>query len=127
MHDPIGRDVVVPFRHQRLNRDGSLDCPDDAWKLQQETVAGVLHEPAAMIEDDRVDRGSMGLEGGVRTLLVGPHHSRVTGDISADYGSQASFHLCAPEAGRYHATWWSANQIQWFKNELFPVGNRLLR
>jgi hypothetical protein len=79
--------VVVAFRHQRLHRDRSLDGPDDARKLQQKTVAGVFHQPAAMIEDDRVDRGSMGLEGGVRTLLVGPHHSRVAGDVSADYRS----------------------------------------
>ena len=75
LHDPIGGEVVVSLRHQRLHLDGSLDCPDDAGKLQQETVAGVLHELAAMIEDDRVDRGSMRLERGVRTLLVGPHHS----------------------------------------------------
>jgi hypothetical protein len=87
LHDPIGGDVVVSFRHQRLHLDGGLDGPDDARKLQQETVAGVLHDPAAMIEDDRVYRGSMGLERGVRALLVGPHHSRVTGDVSADYRS----------------------------------------
>ena len=92
LHDPIGGDVVVSFRHQRLHVDRSLDCPDDARKLQQETVAGVLHEPAAMIEDDRVYRGSMGLERGVRTLLVGSHHSRVTGDVCADYRGKASFH-----------------------------------
>jgi hypothetical protein len=82
-----GGNVVVSFRHQLLNLDGSLDCPDDARKLQQETVAGVLHQSAAMIEDDRVYRGSMGLEGRVGTLLVGPHHSRVTSDVSADYRS----------------------------------------
>ena len=64
----------------------SLDGSDDARKFQQEAVAGVLHHPAAMIEDDRVDRAAMGLEGGVRACLVGAHHARVAGDVSANYG-----------------------------------------
>ena len=70
-----------------------FDRPHDARKLEQEAVAGVLHEPAAVIENDRVYRASMGLERGVRSFLVGAHHARVTGDVSADYGCQASFHL----------------------------------
>jgi hypothetical protein len=48
------------FRHQRLHRDRRLDGSDDAWKLRQETVAGVLHKPAAVVEDDRIDRASVG-------------------------------------------------------------------
>ena len=86
LHDAVGGQVVVSFRHQRLHRDRGLDGADDAWKLQQEAVAGVLHQPAAMIEDDRVDRGSMGLEGGMRARLVGPHHAGIAGDVSADDG-----------------------------------------
>jgi hypothetical protein len=39
-----------------------------------------------MIEDDRVDRASMGLERGVRAGLVSPHHARVSGDVCADNG-----------------------------------------
>src|ERR1700686_3849612 len=79
------------FRHQCLHRDRRLDGSDDAWKLQQETVAGVLHKPAAVVEDDRIDRASVGLERGVRACLVGAHHSRVAGDVSADDGGEASF------------------------------------
>jgi hypothetical protein len=37
----------------------------------------------------------------MRTGLVDAHHARVTGDVSADYGGEASFHLpsisCAAE------------------------------
>ena len=84
LHDPIGGQLVVPFRHQRLHPDRRLDRADDARKFQQETVAGVLHQPAAVIENDRIDRASMGLERGVGTCLVGAHHSRVTRDVSAD-------------------------------------------
>jgi hypothetical protein len=58
----------------------------------------VLHDPAAVIENDRVDRGPMGLEGGVRTLLVGAHHAGVAGNVSADDGCQTSLHIsCAPK------------------------------
>jgi hypothetical protein len=35
----------------------------------------------------------MGLERGVRPCLVNAHHPRVTRDVGANYGSQASFHL----------------------------------
>jgi hypothetical protein len=84
LHGPVGREVVVPFGHHLLHRDGGFDGSDDAWKLQQETVAGVLHDPAAVIEDDRVDRASMGLERGVRSRLIDTHHPRVTGDVGAD-------------------------------------------
>ena len=62
-----------------------FDGSNDARKLQQKAVAGVLHDPAAVIEDDRVDRASMGLERGVRSRLIGAHHSRVAGDVGADY------------------------------------------
>ena len=88
MRNCITRSAGRWFRHQRLHRDGS----DDAWKLQQETVAGVLQKPAAVVEDDRIDRASVGLERGVRACLVGAHHSRVAGDVSADDGGEASFH-----------------------------------
>jgi hypothetical protein len=87
LHDPITGEVVIPFRHQRLHRDRRLDGSDDARKLQQETVAGVLHNTAAVIEDDRVGCASMSLERGVRTFFVGAHHARIAGDVSADYGS----------------------------------------
>jgi hypothetical protein len=79
--------MAVPFCHQRLHRDCRLYRTYDAWKFQQEAVAGVLHNPAAVIENDRVYRASMGLEGGVRACLVRAHHTRVPGDVSAHYGS----------------------------------------
>ena len=104
LHEAIRGKLAVPLCHQRLDRDGGLDRPDDARKLQQEAVAGVLHQPAAMIENDRVYRASMGLERGVGAFLVGAHHARIAGDVSADYGCQASFHILPPPVpltGRY--------------------------
>ena len=86
LHDAIGGQVLVSLGHHHLHRDRRLDGADDAGKLQQEAVAGVLHQAAAVIEDDRVDRGPMGLERGVRARLVGPHHAGVAGDVSADDG-----------------------------------------
>ena len=86
VHDAIGGQVIVAFGHQRLHRDRRLDGADDARKLQQEAVAGVFHQPAAMIEDDRVDRAAMGLEGGMRARLVSAHHARIAGDVGANNG-----------------------------------------
>ena len=112
LHDPIGRQLLVPFRHQRLHPDRRLDRSHDARKFQQETVAGVLHQPAAVIENDRIDRASVRLERGVGTCLISAHHPRVTRDISADDCRQASFHLPAPKledtTGRGRLT-----RIQW--------------
>ena len=85
-HGAIGGEVAVALGHQRLHLDGGLDGANDAWKLEQEAVARVLHQAAAMIEDDRVNGASMGLEGGVRARLVRPHHARITGDIGTDDG-----------------------------------------
>jgi hypothetical protein len=93
LHDAVGGQMMVSFGHQHLHRDRRLDGADDAWELQQESVAGIFHQAAAVIEDDRVDGGSMGLERGVRTRLVGSHHSGIAGDISADDGSEPSFHV----------------------------------
>ncbi len=84
LHDPIGGQLVVPLRHQHLHPDRRLDRAHDARKFQQETVAGVLHQPAAVIENDRIDRASMRLERGMGAGLVGAHHPRVTRDIGAD-------------------------------------------
>jgi hypothetical protein len=61
--------------------------------FEQEAVPGVLHDPAAVIENDRVYRASVRLERGMRSRLVDTHHARVAGDVSADYGGQTSVHL----------------------------------
>ena len=78
-------------------------------KYHQKAVTGVLYDPAAMIEDDRVYCASMGLEGGMRSRLIGAHHAGVTGDVRADYGGQASVHLPSVSCTRgplaYYGTW----------------------
>ena len=93
LHGSIGREMLVPLGHHHLHRDRGLDGADDRGKFKEEAVAGVLHQAAAMIEDDRVDRGAMGLERGVRPRLVGSHHAGIAGDVSTNYGCQASFHV----------------------------------
>ena len=116
LHDAVGGQVGVALRHHHLHRDRGLDGADDAREFQQEAVAGVLHQAAAMIEDDRVDRGTVGLEGGVRARLVGPHHAGIAGDVSADDGCQASLHI--PVISLMVPKWaipatWSTGQFQW--------------
>jgi hypothetical protein len=93
LHRSIGGQMFVALRHHHLHRDRGFDGADDRGELEQETVAGVLHQAAAVIEDDRVDRGAMRLERGVCPRLVDPHHAGIAGDVSTDDGCQASFHV----------------------------------
>ena len=88
LHDTVCGKLVVPFRHQALHLDRRLDRADDAREFQQETITGVLHDVAAMIENDRIHRASMSLERGVRPCLVGAHQPRVAGNVGANHGSQ---------------------------------------
>ena len=75
MHGAIDGQMVVALRHQQLHRDRCFGGPDDARKFQQESVAGIFDDAAAMIEDDRVNGAAMGLEGRMRARLVGAHHA----------------------------------------------------
>jgi hypothetical protein len=49
LHDAIGGEMVVALCHQGLHRDAALGGSHDARKLQQKAVAGVFHDPAAVI------------------------------------------------------------------------------
>src|ERR1700684_381300 len=86
LHKAVRGQLAVPFGHQRLHLDRRLDGADDARKLQHEAIAGVFHQSATVVENDRVHRASMGLERGMGARLVGAHQPRVASDISADYG-----------------------------------------
>ena len=92
LHEPIRRQLAVALGHQRLDIDRRLERADDAWVFQKEPVAGVLHQAAAVIEDDRINGAAVGFESRVRAFLVGTHHAGVAGDISANDGGQASLH-----------------------------------
>ncbi|MBA7648072.1 hypothetical protein ES703_55852 [subsurface metagenome] len=91
-HDPVCGEQGVALGHQLLHLDRGLDRPDHAGKFQQEAVAGVFDDASAMVEDDRENRGAVSLEGGMGARLVGSHHARVAGDVSAEDGGQASVH-----------------------------------
>ena len=70
VHGAFHGQMVVSLPPSTPASHYQFDRADDAWKFQQETVARVLHEPAAVIENDGMDRAAMGLEGGVRAFLV---------------------------------------------------------
>jgi hypothetical protein len=92
LHEPIRRQLAIALGHQRLDFDGGLERANDAGIFQKETVAGVFHQATTVVENDRIDRTSMGLESRVRAFLVGTHHSGIAGDIRANNGGQASLH-----------------------------------
>ena len=100
LHDPIRRQLAIALGHQRLDFDGGLERANDAGIFQKETVAGVLHQAAAVVENDRIDRAAMSLEGRMRAFFVGTHHSGVAGDVSANNGGQASLHPQRISCGR---------------------------
>src|SRR6516162_5731546 len=99
VHGAIGGQMVVAFRHQGLHGDCSLDGADHAREFEQKPVAGIFHDAAAVIENDRMDRAAMGLERGMGAGRVGTHHARVTGDVSTDDGGKASFHTLSGAPG----------------------------
>ena len=92
VHGAIRRELVVAFGHQPLHRDRGLGGADHARELEQEPVAGIFHDAATVIENDRMDRAAMGLERGMGSGLIGTHHARIAGDIGANDGGETSFH-----------------------------------
>jgi hypothetical protein len=65
---------VFPFGHCLLHFDRTAHRIDDARKLHQQAVAGVLYDPAPVLRDLRINQfPEMGLEPFVRPLLVRAH------------------------------------------------------
>jgi hypothetical protein len=87
--------------------------------IQKEPIAGVLHDAAAMVEDDGVDRTAMSLEDGVGAGLIGAHHARIPRDIGADDGGQTSLHILGAPTDRGPARVWQPPRILHFQNWVF--------
>jgi len=47
---------IIPCRHPPLQRDGAVDRFDDAWKFDQDSVAGGLDDAPLVFGDLRVDQ-----------------------------------------------------------------------
>jgi hypothetical protein len=55
--DPLLRSSsLIALNHSRPNPDGAPNCIDDARELGQEALAGVLHNPASVLGNIRLDQ-----------------------------------------------------------------------
>src|SRR2546423_6679296 len=74
----LNRHIGVAFEHAALNVDGTSYCVDHTDKFHKHSIAGRLHDPAAMLGDLGVDQSlSMRLELAKRALLISAHQSAV--------------------------------------------------
>ena len=82
----------VAIGHPPLHLRGAPDGVNDAGEFGQEAVAGVLHDPAPVLGDLRIDQLlEVSFEPLVRPLLVLPHQARVPRHIGGeDRGEAAS-------------------------------------
>ena len=90
--DPLVRwGARVALGHPALHVHGAADGINDTRELSQEAVAGVLHHPAPMLCDLRVDElPEMPLEPFVRPLLIRPHQARVARHVGGEDRSEAA-------------------------------------
>jgi hypothetical protein len=74
--DPLigRRDSRVTLDHCPLHFDRAAHSIHDTRELRQQAVAGVLHDPAPMLFDLRIDKlHEMGFEPLVCAFLIGTH------------------------------------------------------
>jgi hypothetical protein len=73
----------MPAEFVRRHRRARLPNIDHARKIGQHSVPGVLHDPAPVFLDLRINSlTEMRLQAFVRALLIGAHEPRITGHIS---------------------------------------------
>ena len=88
--DPkLGALVVWDFRfavnHSALDLHSAAHGVHNTRKLRQEAIASVLHNPAAVLPDLRIDQfPEVCLEAFVRTFLVRPHQARIARHIGRE-------------------------------------------
>ena len=81
--DPLGpRDVALAFGDAALDGDRALDRIDHARELAQRIVAGEVDDPAAMLDDQRLEQlAPARLEASERAGIVTTHEPRIADHI----------------------------------------------
>ena len=83
--------VLFTADHRALDLNSASHGIDNARELGQQAVAGVLHNPAAVLPDLRINQlAEMCLQAFVRTLLVGAHKPRITGHVGGKDGGETA-------------------------------------
>ena len=88
---PLFGHVWLTVGHPALDLDRAAHGIHHARKLCQEAVAGVLHDPAPVFGDLRVDQfAQMRLQTLVRLLLIGAHEPRIACHIGGEDGGETT-------------------------------------
>ena len=81
----------VPLGHLSLHLDRAPDGVDHTRELGKEPVAGVLHDPAPVLRDLRLDQvAEVSLEPLVRPLLILPHQARIPRHVGGEDRGEAA-------------------------------------
>src|SRR5215471_8019120 len=79
------RHVGLSIDHRALDLDRTPDGIDHARKFREQAVAGILHDPAAMLSDLRINQfAEMRFQALVRAFLIGPHQPRIARHIGRE-------------------------------------------
>src|SRR5262249_29564115 len=100
---PVVRHFWFAVDHPALNLHSAANGVYNTRKLRQEAIAGVLHNPATVLLDLRIDKfPEVCLEAFVRTFLIRTHQPRIAGHIGRqDRGEAAALaHRTSPIAIR---------------------------
>src|SRR5262249_56764298 len=85
-------DGRVALDHLLLHGNGTAYSVNHARELNENAVAGVLHDPAVVFLGLRIDHfAEQRSEAPVRTLLVRTHQPRVAGHIGGKYRGETTF------------------------------------
>ena len=88
---PLLRHLGLALGHAALDLHSAAHRIDHAWKFREHAVAGVLHHPAPMLGDLRLDQlTEMPLEPFVRALLIRPHQTRVPRHVGGEDRGKAA-------------------------------------
>jgi hypothetical protein len=110
-HPAIRRHVRVPLGHPTLNLDSTAEGVHYTRKLHEHAVSSGLDDPASVLGDLGVYKGSaVGLQLSERPFLVSSHEPGVPGDIGSQDGCQPTpyalggGHTVLPVGGTEHTS-----------------------
>ncbi len=85
----IGGDLGIARRHRALHVDGAAHGIDDAGELDQQAVAGGLHQAAAMVGDGGLEKlGAVRRERRDGAFLVEADEAAVACDVGRQHGGK---------------------------------------
>ena len=87
-HPAIFGRILVACRHDGLDLDRALDRADHAAEHGENTIAGRVHDAAAVAGHQRQDHGLVALEVADRGGFVLAHKPAVAGDVGGKNGSE---------------------------------------